>query len=113
MEHIFLLAEKIVSQLKTRLIENKESIGYYSFDKSIIHNSSFEIFFKYNESVIQCKLNIHPLDMPWKLDLLINDVRLNNDYEVYPNLLKMPDTLGEELAIRLANDTIEYLKLND
>ena len=41
---------------------------------------------------------------------IVDNIKLNVGYEVYPNLLKMPDTLGNELAANLANDVILYLK---
>ena len=110
MEYIFLLAERIVYQLKSELSANKTVIGYYSFNKSLIQNSSFEIEFNYNESQIKCQLSTHPLDMPWKVKLSINNTELQNNYEVYPNLLKSPKILGNELAITIAKDVIKHLK---
>lgn len=109
MEYIFLLAERLVKQLKFELVAHKTNIGYYSFNKCLIQNSSLEIEFKYNESTINCHLSIHPLDMPWKVNLYIDNTKLNNNYEVYPNLLKSPEILGNELAIRVAKDTVYYL----
>lgn len=112
MEYIFLLAERIVSNLKSELIKNKEDIGYYSFDKSVILNNSIDINFKNETSKIRCHLSTHPLDMPWSLKATIDDIPLNNEYEIYPNLLKKPDTLGNELAIKLAIDIVSHIKAN-
>lgn len=112
MEYIFLLAERIVSNLKRELIDNKRVVGHYSFDKSIILNNSIDIHFKNEASIIRCYLSTHPLDMPWNLKATIDGVPLYSEYEVYPNLLKNPDTLGNELAIKLATDIVSHIKAN-
>ena len=110
MEHIFLLAERVVFQLKTALIQNKEKIGYYSFENCTVKNSSFEICFTFNKSTIEIHLSVHPLDMPWEISVFIDNDCKQGKYKVYPNLLKAPDTLGNELATELARDVIENLK---
>ncbi|MEK6476061.1 hypothetical protein WJR50_00960 [Catalinimonas sp. 4WD22] len=112
MEYIFLLAERIVSNLKSELISQKKTIGYYSFESCIIHNTSFEITFSSNvKDIIILKLSTHPLDMPWNINLVINGSKVKNDYEVYPKLLGSPDSLGNELAFKLAKDIIRQLKI--
>lgn len=112
MEYKFLLAERIVSNLKKELINNEEYIGYYSFDESVISNQSMDINFKSETSKIRCHLSTHPLDMPWNLKVSIDDIPLNSEYEIYPDLLKKPDTLGNELAIKLAIDIVSHIKVN-
>jgi len=112
MEYVFLLAERIVSNLKRELNSNKEDIGHYSFDKSVILNSSIDINFKNETSQIRFYLSTHPLDMPWTLKVKIDDISLNGEYEVYPNLLKNPDTLGNELAKKLAIAIVSHIKNN-
>ena len=42
MEYTFLLAERVVCNLKNEFVDNKDLIGNYSFEKSLIYNTSFE-----------------------------------------------------------------------
>ncbi|MDM8161515.1 hypothetical protein QUH73_16965 [Labilibaculum sp. K2S] len=112
MEYLFLFAERVVANLKSELVSNKESIGHYSFDKCLIYNSSLEISFKNDMSVIRCNLSVHPLDMPWKLRVSIDDISLDSEYEIFPNLLKSPNTLGNELSNKLAKDIVIALRGN-
>lgn len=92
------------------MISNKTFIGYYSFDKSFNSNNALEVTFKNEITNIKYYLSAHPLDMPWNLKVTINDTQPLFEYEGYPNLLKNPDTLGNELAIKLAKDITSHIK---
>jgi len=113
MEYIFLLAERLVANIKVELVNNKETIGFFSFESCILMNNSFEIkFTSTNQGLILLKISTHPLDMPWNINLFIDNNKVEKEYEVYPNLLKEPNTLGNELALKIAKDAVNYLKAN-
>ncbi len=123
MEQLFLLSEKITGELKKALSIDREYIGIFNFDNALINNSSFEIFFSSIDTSIKISLNTHHLDMPWSTQVIIETkqkkICLNNlmrdikkrelVYEVYPNLLRDPDTLGLELAVEIGVDIFKYL----
>jgi hypothetical protein len=124
MEQLFLLAEKITATLKEKLAIDREQIGIINFDKALVYNSSFEIFFSSKETVIQLNLGVHHLDTPWFVKVFIvkdeekiclNDNKLLEEngaiaYEVYPNLLRDPNNLGVRLAEEIGDDIYKYLK---
>lgn len=113
MEHLFLLAERLVSNVKLELVNNKEAIVFFSFESCTLMNTSFEIrFISANQNVILLSISTHPLDMPWNIKLLIDSNKIDKKYEVYPNLLKETNTLGNELALMIAKDIVNYLKIN-
>lgn len=125
MEALFLLAEKIVVQMKSSFFNEKKSVGNYFFEECIITDSSFKIAFSNREIRLLFYLSLHHLDMPYQIEVsLIKDNQKTNFnnlmrdekkcesvYNAFPNLLKDPNGLGEELAREIANDLIHYLKL--
>ena len=127
MEHIFGLAERLVFNCKREFTASRNQIGNYFFESALIKNSSFEIVFTDNTTTIICELSTHPLDTPWSINMklrkaseelslnhLLSEVRKDNGiYEVYPNLLKDPSSLGNQLAVKIAFDLVEYLKSNN
>ncbi len=124
MEQLFLLAEKITATLKEKLAINREQIGIINFDRALIYNSSFEIFFSSKDTVIRLNLGVHHLDIPWFVKVFIEKdeekICLNDNkrleengsiaYEVYPNLLRDPNNLGLRLAEEIWDDIFKYLK---
>jgi hypothetical protein len=123
MEYLFLIAEKISITLKKKLSVAREQIGIVNFDKAIINNSSFEIFFSSSSMLLEISLNINHLEIPWsvKVNFYMDENKIslndfikknkNNEivYEVYPNLLKDPNNLGLNLAEEIGVDIVKYL----
>ena len=120
MEELFLLAEKITGVLKSKLSLDKEQIGVFNFEKALISNSSFEIYFSSIDFSIKVNLTTHHLEMPWAVQVFINSKnlnslvdKLNNEdvvYEAYPNLLRDPNGLGFRMAEEIGNDILNYFK---
>ena len=112
MEYKFLLAERIVTRLKGELVKNEEIINYYSFKSCTINPQSILIeFVKANSDfMLKISLSLHPLDMPWKFRITIGNKVLESNHEIYPNLLKDPNGLGNKLSHRIAMDIVDYLK---
>ncbi len=119
MEELFLLAEKITGILKSKLSNAREKIGVFNFEKAVINNSSFEIYFSSIDSSVKINLNTHHLEMPWAVQVFINSEKINSlidkiskdevVYEAYPNLLRDPSGLGLKLAEEIGNDIVNYL----
>jgi hypothetical protein len=124
MEELFLLAEKIVASLKKTISSEVLANERFSFDESLIKNSSLSITFSNNTNKVLLNLSTHHLDMPWNIVVTIinseKKINFNNIvqnikddevvYETYPNLLRDPNGLGSKLADEIGNDLLNYLK---
>ncbi len=123
---LFLHAERIVYNLADSF-QNKwdwERLGIIAFDNAILTGQTFKILFVGNAKEIVLKLNLHHLEMPWSIEVLImkgnETVRLNSlivpkdkqevTYEVNHGLLNDPNGLGNELAKEIAEDLVNYLE---
>ncbi|HPH99993.1 MAG TPA: hypothetical protein PK772_06680 [Chitinophagaceae bacterium] len=123
MDPLFSLSDAIVTKLKKQFSDLKETIGVYAFEETLIRSSSFKIIFSNQSEKIILSLNLHPLEMPWSIEVLIlngnETVRLNSlvkpkekqevVYEVNHGLLNDPNGLGNELAKEIAEDLLNYL----
>jgi hypothetical protein len=124
-ELIFLHAERIVYNLADSF-QNKwnwEKLGVIAFRNAIITSQTFKILFVSDTKEIVLNLNLHPLEMPWSIEVLIlngnETIRLNSlvkpkekqevVYEVNHELLNDPNGLGDELAKEIAEDLLNYL----
>ena len=124
---MFDLAKIITNAVSEELYRSKDIIKYISFNTAIITNSSFEIMFSNIDKEILIKLGIHPLDIPWSLDISIiskidnikislNDWKKNkhnlieNVYEVNLDILNIIGDKTNELAEEIASDLIMFLK---
>jgi hypothetical protein len=123
---MFLLAERLVFNLEDTF-QNKwdwEKMGVYAFHECFINGESFKIFFRSESQKITLSLNIHHLEMPWSIEVLIlngNETVILNSlikpkenkdvaYEVNHGLLNDPNGLGNELAKEIAEDLLNYIK---
>lgn len=123
MEELFLLAEKIVASLKKTISNEVLASERFSFDESLIKNSSFSITFSNSTNKVLLNLSTHHLDMPWRIVVTIINPEKKIDfnsivqnikadevvYEAYPNLLRDPNGLGSILADEIGNDLLNYL----
>ena len=123
MEELFFLVEKIVSSLKKTISSEVLANERFSFDESLIKNSSFRITFSNNIKKVLLNLSTHHLDMPWNIVVTIINPEKKIDFnsivqnikadevvsEVYPNLLRDPNGLGSILADEIGNDLLNYL----
>lgn len=124
MDPLFSLSDRIVSNLKKHFSDSRDVIGIYAFEEALVKNSSFRIAFSSPSKRITLSLNLHPLEMPWSIEVLIlngnETVRFNSlitpkenqeiVYEVNHSLLNDPNGLGNELAKEIAEDLLCYLK---
>lgn len=123
MEVLFLLAEKLVHQIKCSFLNEYEKIGDFYFQESVIKDSSFKIFFSDGHIKIILFLSLNHLDMPWGIEvsifnegqeinfnnLILDERKCESIYSTPPNLLRDPNGLGENLAKELSKDLIWYL----
>ncbi len=124
-ELLFLHAERIVYHLKNSF-QNKwdwEKLGIISFDNALITGQTFKILFVGKTKEIKLNLNLHHLEMPWSIEVLIlngnETIKLNSlvkpkenqdvVYEVNHGLLNDPNGLGNELGKEIAEDLVNYL----
>ena len=122
---MFLLAERIVYNLEDSFQKkwNWENLGVIAFNEALIQGQFFRINFSSLSKKITLSLNIHHLEMPWSIEVLIvngnETIRLNSlitlkenqevVYEVNHGLLNNAGGLGNELAKEIAEDLLNYL----